>query len=70
LCPHARPLLPDTQSIAVECGENSAVVAVSSSLFLTLLCDDRADFTLLTEIPDEMQNLLAAQIRPCICVIL
>jgi predicted regulator of Ras-like GTPase activity (Roadblock/LC7/MglB family) len=47
-----------TQSMVVECGESSAVVLVSSPLFLTFLCEEDANFALLTEIPNEMEELL------------
>ena len=44
----------------VICGEDSAVVLLSSPpLFMSFLCSNKANFALLTEIPNELKDVIA-----------
>lgn len=48
----------ESQSVIVEGDDCSFVVLVSSPLYLTFICDQKANFALLTEIPNEMREFL------------
>jgi hypothetical protein len=48
----------EMQSLVVECEDSSAVILVSTPLFITFICEEKANFALLTEIPNEMKDLL------------
>jgi predicted regulator of Ras-like GTPase activity (Roadblock/LC7/MglB family) len=48
----------EMQSLVVEAEDASAVILVSTPLVITFLCEESANFALLTEIPNEMRDIL------------
>ncbi|KAK8889783.1 hypothetical protein M9Y10_034537 [Tritrichomonas musculus] len=49
----------EARSMVVEGDDCSFVFLVASPLFLTFICDENANFSLLTELPNEMSDFLS-----------
>lgn len=48
----------EPQSMVVESDECCAVLVISSPLVITFLCEKNANFALLTQIPNEMRDII------------